>query len=173
MTSDRTQRRVQRLLDQIDTAEADGDWNLVHDLASDVLEIAPGHAEALAYLHSAERRLERAVAAEPPPDSARVAPSHPTSFASGRYEVNRFLGEGGKKRVYLAHDTLLDRDVAFALIKAEGLDDAGRQRIQREAQAMGRLGSHPNIVTVNDIGQEGERAWGGASGGSHCDSIDS
>ena len=44
---------------------------------------------------------------------------HPTSFASGRYQVKRFLGEGGKKKVYLAHDTNLDRDVAFALIKTE------------------------------------------------------
>ena len=28
----------------------------------------------------------------------------PTSFSDGRYEVKRFLGEGGKKMVYLAHD---------------------------------------------------------------------
>jgi len=44
--------------------------------------------------------------------------------------------------------------VAFALIKTEGLDEAGRSRISREAQAMGRLGSHPHIVTVFDLGQE-------------------
>src|SRR5207249_3067042 len=83
-----------------------------------------------------------------------AAPSIPTSFVNGRYEVRRFLGEGGKKRVYLAHDTLLDRDVAFALIKTEGLDAAARTRISREAQAMGRLGDHPNIVAVYDIGEE-------------------
>ncbi|MFQ6028747.1 MAG: serine/threonine-protein kinase PknK, partial [Dehalococcoidia bacterium] len=79
--------------------------------------------------------------------------STPTSFANGRYEVKRFLGEGGKKKVYLAHDSLLDRDVAFALIKTEGLDEVSRTRITREAQAMGRLGSHPHIVTVFDLGQ--------------------
>ncbi len=79
---------------------------------------------------------------------------HPTSFANGRYQVNRFLGEGGKKKVYLAHDTLLDREVAFALIKTEGLDEAGRSRSQREAQAMGRLGSHSRIASVFDLGQE-------------------
>ena len=79
-------------------------------------------------------------------------PPQPASFANGRYHVKTFLGEGGKKRVYLAHDTLLDRDVAFALIKTEGLDDEGRLRITREAQAMGRLGTHPHIVTVHDIG---------------------
>jgi len=78
----------------------------------------------------------------------------PRSFANGRYTVRRFLGEGGKKKVYLAHDTLLDRDVAFALIKTEGLDDVGRDRITREAQAMGRLGAHPHIVSVFDLGTE-------------------
>ena len=78
----------------------------------------------------------------------------PTSFASGRYRVEKFLGEGGKKKVFLAHDSLLDRDVAFALIKTEGLDAASRTRITREAQAMGRLGSHPHIVTVFDLGEE-------------------
>jgi len=79
-------------------------------------------------------------------------PAIPTAFANGRYQVKRFLGEGGKKKVYLAHDTLLDRDVAFALIKTDGLDDAGRMRIRREAQAMGRLGAHPHIVSVFDLG---------------------
>jgi serine/threonine-protein kinase len=54
--------------------------------------------------------------------------------------------------VYLAHDGLLDREVAFALIKTEGLDSASRERVAREAQAMGRLGSHPHIVTVFDLG---------------------
>ena len=38
----------------------------------------------------------------------------------------RFLGEGGKKRVFLVADALLDRDVAFSLIKTEGLDEEGR-----------------------------------------------
>jgi tetratricopeptide (TPR) repeat protein len=76
----------------------------------------------------------------------------PTSFANGRYQVKEFLGEGGKKKVYLVHDTLLDRDVAFALIKTEKLDDASRTRVTREARAMGRLGDHPNIVAIYDMG---------------------
>jgi len=75
----------------------------------------------------------------------------PTSFANGRYQVKKFLGEGGKKKVYLAHDAVLDRDVAFALIKTEKLDEAGRTRVKREAQAMARL-DHPNIVSVLDFG---------------------
>lgn len=63
----------------------------------------------------------------------------PTSFSDNRYQVKDLLGEGGKKKVYLAHDALLDRDVALALIKTEGLDEAARSRITREAQAMGRM----------------------------------
>lgn len=81
-------------------------------------------------------------------------PVIPTSFASGRYQVKKFLGEGGTKRVYLAHDTVLDRDVAFALIKTEKLDNKALTRIKREAQAMARLGDHPNIVTIHDMGEE-------------------
>jgi class 3 adenylate cyclase len=66
--------------------------------------------------------------------------------------VQRFLGEGAKKRAFAAHDTLLDRDVAVAVIKTEGLDTLGRQRVTQEAQALGRLGAHPNIVSVFDLG---------------------
>src|SRR5262245_16200517 len=77
-----------------------------------------------------------------------------TALANGRYVLRHLLGEGSKKRVYLAHDGRLDREVAVALIKAESLDDAGRARIRYEAQAMARLGDHPHIVTVHDVGEE-------------------
>jgi serine/threonine protein kinase len=49
---------------------------------------------------------------------------------------------------------MLDRDVALVLIKTEGLDEDSKSRITREAQAMGRVGTHPNIVTVFDLGEE-------------------
>ncbi len=159
MASERVRRRLERLLDQIDEAESQENWDLVRNLARDILEIDPGNDEATAYLNAAERRLS---AIQPAPanqsDSesgvAGQPTSEPASFANGRYRVQRFLGEGGKKKVYLAQDTTLDRDVAFALIKTEGLDETSRTRIQREAQAMGRLGSHPHIVTVFDLGEE-------------------
>ena len=86
--------------------------------------------------------------------AAIQSPEEPMVFSDGRYEITKFLGEGGKKKVYLAKDTLLDRDVAFALIKTDGLDEVGLSRVNREAQAMGRLGSHPHIVTVFDLGQQ-------------------
>ena len=51
-----------------------------------------------------------------PPLPPQAAAPIPSAFAGGRYTVRRFLGEGAKKRVYLAHDAKLDREVAFALI---------------------------------------------------------
>src|SRR5688572_24764720 len=91
--------------------------------------------------------------AKAPEAPAPAQEAVPSSFCDGRYQVVRFLGEGGKKRVFLAHDTLLDRDVAFALIKTDALDEIGRERIRREAQAMGRLGAHPHVVSVFDLGE--------------------
>ena len=81
-----------------------------------------------------------------------MVPETPSNYSEGRYQVTRLLGQGSKKKVYLAHDTLLDRDVTFALINTEG-DESSRTRIVREAQAMGRLSAHPNIVTVYDLGE--------------------
>ena len=58
------------------------------------------------------------------------------------------------KRVYLVADTLLGRDVAFALIESIGPDEADRRRVLQEAQTMARLGEHPNIVTIYELGEE-------------------
>ena len=44
--------------------------------------------------------------------------------------------------------------MAFTLIKTEGLDEVARERILREAQAMGRLSEHPHIVQIHDFGDE-------------------
>ena len=78
----------------------------------------------------------------------------PDSFVDGRYQVIRVIGEGSSKTVYLAHDRKIDRDVAFALIKTAGLDASGRERISREAHAMGRLGDNPYVVAIYDVGEE-------------------
>jgi eukaryotic-like serine/threonine-protein kinase len=87
---------------------------------------------------------------------ATIAP--PTCIA-GRYHIQRLLGEGAKKRVYLAQDALLNREVAVALFKAEGLDDDGRVRIQREIRALSQLGNHPHIATLYDAGEEHSRPY--------------
>jgi eukaryotic-like serine/threonine-protein kinase len=83
----------------------------------------------------------------------------PTAFSGGRYQVKRLLGEGGSKIVYLARDTRLERDVAFALIKTDGLDDDGKTRVRREARAISQLGEHPNVVNIYDIGEDAGRLF--------------
>ncbi len=162
MASERIQRRIDRLLDQIEDAADQLDWLAVRERAEAVLAYDPENQDALSFLAAAQRAGNAAVSRSDPPSAATLSnqPSdQPTSFANGRYQVKRFLGEGGKKRVYLAQDTLLDREVVFALIKTEGLDEVSRIRITREAQAMGRLGSHPHIVTVFDLGQEADQPY--------------
>jgi len=71
-----------------------------------------------------------------------------------RYDAVSLLGEGGRKRVYLAKDTRLGREVALAIYKSEGSDETSVERARREAEAMAKLGDHPNIVNVYDIGEE-------------------
>ncbi len=83
----------------------------------------------------------------------------PEMIGGKRYTVLKLLGEGGSKVVYLAHDNRLDRDVAIAMRRIEGLDHAGQTRVMNEARAMGRLGDHPHIVTVHDIGDEGGQPY--------------
>ena len=166
MASERLQRQIDRLLDEAEEAITRFDWDALLQRAEAVLAMDPENRDALAFLATAKRAIGAAEAlpSSQPTTSIQAttpasAPSQPTSFANGRYRVNQFLGEGGKKKVYLAHDTLLDREVAFALIKTEGLDETSRTRIQREAQAMGRLGSHQHIVTVFDLGQEQDQPY--------------
>ena len=163
MVSERIQRRIDSLLDEADTALVEGDWSTVDDRSQKVLHLDPGNVDALTFSAAAERALGNSTA-EPaapspsipstpdtPPATATAAP---TAFASGRYQVKELLGEGGRKRVYRARDAVLDRDVALAVIKTEGLDPTSRVRITREAQAMGRLGDHPHVLSIHDLGDE-------------------
>jgi len=77
------------------------------------------------------------------------------SFQGGRYKVSKKLGEGGKGTVFKAEDTRLGRTVAVKVIKGEGLDQESFARFEQEAKATAGL-SHPHIVAIYDIGQEGE-----------------
>ncbi len=71
---------------------------------------------------------------------------------AGRYRVRARLGRGATKEVYLAYDERLDRDVALAIVVGAG-NDVARARVAREAQVTGRLGDHPNVITVYDTGE--------------------
>ncbi len=74
---------------------------------------------------------------------------------SGRYILEERLGSGGMAEVYRARDKLLDRTVAVKILHAAYRSDVEFvERFRREAQAAARL-SHPNIVSIYDVGQDG------------------
>jgi serine/threonine protein kinase len=76
-----------------------------------------------------------------------------STFAEGRYRVERTLGYGGMAVVYLAEDKELRRPVAVKVLADNlGGDDALRRRFLQEARFAGRL-SHPNVVQVYDAGE--------------------
>lgn len=71
----------------------------------------------------------------------------------GRYVIQDRLGRGGMATVFKAHDPGIGRDVAIKFLHATLCeDDEYRARFLREARAAGGL-SHPNIVTVHDVGE--------------------
>ena len=71
-----------------------------------------------------------------------------------RYEIVKSIGEGGMANVYLAKDTILDRNVAIKVLRGDlSADDKFIRRFEREAQSVSNL-SHPNIVEVYDVGVE-------------------
>ena len=79
--------------------------------------------------------------------------------AMGRYVVRDKLGEGGMGVVYAADDPQLKRTVALKVLRPSALAHRGASaRLLREAQAMARL-SHPNVVTVYDVGTVGEQVF--------------
>lgn len=75
-------------------------------------------------------------------------------LVSGRYQIIDTLGEGGMANVYLAEDTFLHRQVAVKVLRMDlQHDQATIRRFQREAKATCEL-SHPNIVSVYDVGSD-------------------
>ncbi len=74
----------------------------------------------------------------------------------GRYEILSLLGAGGMGQVYLARDRELERQVALKVLPLQfTLDEECIQRFRREARAASAL-NHPNIVTVYDVGANGQ-----------------
>jgi serine/threonine-protein kinase len=87
----------------------------------------------------------------------RSAPADPPRKI-GRYEVERLLGQGGMGRVWLAKDTVLGRNVAIKVLRDDlalppTVRDELITRMRHEAQAAAAV-SHPNIVTLYDMGED-------------------
>ena len=74
------------------------------------------------------------------------------AFIDDRYVVERLLGSEGMAQVYLAHDEVLDRQVALKILRNQYAEDEEFvERFRREARSAASL-SHPNIVSIYDQG---------------------
>jgi serine/threonine-protein kinase len=77
----------------------------------------------------------------------------------GRYLVDGLIGEGAMAEVYKAYDPEIDRTVAIKVLKdALCVDEEYMNRFLREARAAGAI-SHPNIVTIFDVGRVGRKPY--------------
>lgn len=71
-----------------------------------------------------------------------------TKVLGGRYEIVRPVGYGGMAEVFLAHDTVLDRDVAIKVLRDQFVSDKTFvEQFAREAKSIARL-TDPNIINV-------------------------
>ena len=76
-----------------------------------------------------------------------------------RYQITKLIGRGGMAEVYLAWDTILNREVAIKILKSDmSDDDVALERFKREAGATTKL-SHENIVDVYDVGDDGDKHY--------------
>ena len=87
--------------------------------------------------------------------AARAGESQTLPERVGRYEIRERIGQGAMAEVYRAYDPDIGRDLAIKLLRGEFRENVQyAARFLREAKAAGAL-SHPNIVTIYDVGQEG------------------
>ena len=78
------------------------------------------------------------------------------TILGNRYQIIKKIGDGGMAFVYQAKDKLLNRIVAVKVLRPEFVDDKEfLAKFKREAEAVANI-THPNIVNVYDVGQEGK-----------------
>ena len=81
------------------------------------------------------------------------------TILNGRYKIIRPVGYGGMAEVFLAHDELLDRNVAIKMLRDQFLSDKELlEQFQREAKSAARL-VHPYIINIYDVVSEGSNQY--------------
>ena len=130
--------------------ERQGDLVGAVEILERVLAFDYHYKDAAAALQRCKAALAKQTEDLAPQTSPTVAPP---SSVTRRYEIVRELGRGGMGVVYLARDSVLEREVAYKVLP-EGLrgNPNALKNFLREAKAAAQL-NHPNIVTVYDAGE--------------------
>ncbi len=107
-----------------------------------------------------ELTLYEATSLAPKIAAATPQPAKDLPQTLGRYQILEVLGKGAMGTVYKGSDPAIDRLEALKTIRLDTVADEGeiqelKERLVREAKAAGKL-SHPNIVTIYDVGHEGD-----------------
>jgi len=153
-------------------------WQQLNDLFQSTIELAP--EERPAFLKEAcqgdeelRRAVERLVVADSQAENFIESPAYEVapelltidSVGScvgelvGHYRVESLIGIGGMGEVYLARDEQLGRKVALKFLPERlTIDRTQLSRFQNEARAASAL-NHPNILTVHEIGADGNRQF--------------
>jgi predicted Ser/Thr protein kinase len=114
-------------------------------------------ARTVRYRHGEQSERDKApVRTETAVASAPAAVTEPLGTMLGRYRIERELGAGAMGVVHAAFDPDLERRIALKVLRSATATSEARDRLLREARAMARL-SHPNVVTVYEVGAEGAR----------------
>ncbi len=83
----------------------------------------------------------------------------PRTLIDNRYAIVGLLGSGGMAEVYLAHDEVLDRDVALKILRSQYVNDEEFVRLfRREARSAAAL-NHPSVVSVYYWGRSGDGTY--------------
>ncbi len=86
-----------------------------------------------------------------------MSPDVPGPPLPDRYRVVRHIARGGMASVWAAEDGLLGRLVAVKVLAGHIAEDPGaRRRFDREARTAARVGGHPNVVTIYDVGEHAD-----------------
>jgi tetratricopeptide (TPR) repeat protein len=142
---------------ELDRETVDGFYVLatVHEAAGNLREAAELYEKILAFDYHHADVAERLARTKQTVQRPAAGSATGTAPHGARYRILGKLGRGGMGIVYKAHDTVLDRPVAFKV-----LPDALKENPQalknflREAKNAAQL-NHPNIVTVYDAGEQG------------------
>ncbi len=134
------------------------DYQSARDIYSTIHSFFPNHGQASDALDD----ISNITGQHPSLSSTLILPDMPVELPQlGRYELIRLLGKGAMGAVYLANDPTIRRQVAIKTLMLNELGDNRdelRDRFLREAETAGRL-QHPNIVSVYDVGEDGDLAY--------------